>query len=99
MTDEETDAGAGRLARRYAETKKKITCIRGLVQETEPAAFKAAHSLRSVHVGDYESIKAGFDAVDWEGISKNLTSLVELGRKKAEIEDCLRDTGLGDLIR
>ena len=57
MTESETDAGVGRLTRRYAETRRRIACITGLLDEAESAAFNAAHSLRKLHRGDIEAIR------------------------------------------
>ncbi len=99
MTDEETDAGVGRLVKRYADTKKRIACIRSRTQEMGKDAERARMSLRNMHLGDYEQTKAGFDAVDWSGISDALGKLVELKIEMDRIEECLRGAGLGDLIR
>ena len=46
-----------------------------------------------------QQTKAGFDAVDWSGISDALGKLVELKIEMDRIEECLRGAGLGDLIR
>ena len=99
MTDEETDAGVGRLVKRYADTKKRIACIRSRIQEMDKGAERAGTSLRNMHLGDYEQTKAEFDAVDWSGISDALGKLVELKNEKERIEECLRGAGLEDLIR
>ena len=99
MTEDETDAGAGRLARRYADTRRKIACVRGRVNEVNEAAEKASRQLRYTHAGDYAGIKAQFDAVPWSDISDWLEKLAKLGEEKEQLETCLRDAGLGDLIR
>ena len=76
MTDEETDAGAGRLARRYADTKRKIACVQGRIDEAHEAAESSSQELRYVHAEDYAKIKAKFDAVPWANISGWLEKLV-----------------------
>ena len=99
MTEDETDAGTGRLARRYADTRRKIACVRGRVNEVCDAAGKASRDLQCIHTGDYAETKAQFDAVPWSDISDWLEKLAKLGEEKEQLETCLRDAGLGDLIR
>ena len=48
---------------------------------------------------EYAETKAQFDAVPWSDISDWLEKLAKLGEEKEQLETCLRDAGLGDLIR
>ena len=98
MTEDETDAGMGRLARRYAETKRRIACVRGRIDEVHEAAEKASRDLRYVQ-STVTDTKAQFDAVPWSDIGEWLGKLVKLEEEKGRLEGCLKDAGLGDLIR
>ena len=99
MTDEETDAGVGRLARRYADIKREIACVQGRIDEAREAAESSSSELRYLHAKDYAKIKARFDAVPWADISGWLEKLVDMGEEKKSLEGYLRDAGLGDLIK
>ena len=100
MTEDETDAGMGRLARRYAETKRKIACVRGRIDDVREAAETACRELRFLGTGESAAAKkAEFDAVPWLALSEWLGTLTKLEEEKTRLESCLRDAGLGDLIR
>ncbi len=97
MTENDTDADIGRLARRYAEVRRQIASITGFVNEKGAGAEAAAMSLRNMNFGDYEKTKQAFDAVPWAEISTHLGELAELGGERSRIQECLRQAGLGSL--
>ena len=97
MTEDETDAGIGRLARRYAEIQRQIACVKGFLHEKGKGAEGAAMSLRNMNSGNYEKTKKAFDAVPWVEISNHLGELIELSRERKRIQDCLHQAGLGAL--
>lgn len=98
MTEDKTDAGVGRLTRRYAEVQRKIASVNGFLHEKGAGAERAAVSLRNMNFGDYEKTKSEFDAVPWAEISDHLGKLAELARERDRIQDCLRQAGLGTLV-
>ena len=98
MTDEETDAGAMRLIRKYTDIKRKFACMRDRLHELSGGAENASLSLRNMHFGDYAKTKTEFDAVDWSGISNALGKLIELKIERERIEGCLREASLEGLI-
>ena len=99
MTDDEADAAAMRLIRKYVSIKQKIACVGDHLNDLKDGAENASVSLRNMNVGDYERTKAGFDAVPWAEISSCLGKMVEMSKERARIEECLREASLGDLIR
>ncbi len=98
MTEDETDAGVGRLARQYAEIQRQIASVKGFLHEKGAGAETATVSLRNMNFGDYEKTKKAFDAVPWAEISNHLGELAELARERKNIQDCLHQAGLGALV-
>ena len=99
MTDDEADAAAMRLIRKYVAIKQKIACVGDQLHDLKDGAETASVSLRNMNFGDYERAKAKFDAVPWAEISSCLGKMVGLLKERARIEECLREASLGDLIR
>ncbi len=98
MTEEEADAGAMRLIRKYDDIKRKNACVRDRLHELARDAEAAAISLMNMNGGDYEKTKAKFDAVDWSGISNTIGDLAELKMERKRIDGCLREAGLDGLL-
>ena len=99
MTDNEADAAAMRLVRKYVAIKQKIACMGDRLHELKDGAENASMSLRNMSLGNYERTKADFDAVPWAEISSCLGKMVEISKERVRIEECLREASLGDLIR
>ena len=98
MTDEETDAGVGRLVRRYADIKKKVACLTDQIQKHSGAVTQAGSNMKlNNHL--YGSLLSAWDVVDWEALGKNMESLREQVADKERLEGLLNDAGLGGLIK
>lgn len=69
------------------------------IDEVHEEAETASRDLRYTHAGDHAATKVEFDAVPWSDISEWLGTLAKLEEEKGSMENCLRDAGLGDLVR
>ena len=76
MTDEETDAGVGRLVRRYADTNKKVACLTDRIQKQSGAVTQAGSNMK-LDRRLYGSLLSAWDVVDWEALGKDMESLRE----------------------
>ena len=98
MTDEETDAGVGRLVRLYADTKKKMACLTDQIQKQSGAVTQVGSNMK-LNSNLYGSLLSAWDVVDWEALGKNMESLREQVAEKERLEGLLSDVGLGGLMK
>ena len=99
MTDQEVDAGIGRLATRYSNVNRKIACLKGKLQEAAKPAYDAAILLRCGPGVSAQRLHDQWSQIQTADILTTIQMLQEAETEKAQIEDRLREAGLDNLIR
>ena len=94
MTEDETDAGVGRLARKLTEVKRKLACAKDRLKEFEPAATGLSACFNVRQAPDYEKLQALCRETDWRSLVETANALVTLTEEKTRLEECLREAGV-----
>ena len=97
MTEEETDAGVGRLARKYAEVKRKLACVKDRLAENREGIGSLHAALKVEPIDGFDWPQKACAAIDWPTIQRDASLLSELGAEKARLEGALQEAGLGNL--
>ena len=92
MTDQEIDAGIGRLTTRYSTVNRKIACLKGKLQE-------AAILLRCGPGFTATRLQDELAEFNPDEIAATAKALIASEDEKAQLEDRLREAGLDNLIR
>ena len=98
MTDEQVEAGIGRLAKKYNEVNEKIACVRMALMEHQKKLRDVVDAINLATQGQYAKPSVTCAEVDWEGLCKHADELPDLADEKTRLEACLQQAGLGRLI-
>ena len=98
MTDDELDAGIGRMVSRYSAVNRKIACLKSRLQEASKPAYDAAIRLRCGPDFSAAALRIDLGRVDWGDLIATADTLAEQEDERARIEACLREAGLDNLI-
>jgi len=99
MTDEQEDAGIGRLASRYSAINRRVDCLKNKLKEASQPAYEAAIRLRCGPGFSATQLRDELTRVDWQGVLTTTDALVVSEEEKKQVEACLRRAGLDNLIR
>ena len=99
MTDQEIDAGIGRLTTRYSTVNRKIACLKGKLQEAAKPAYEAAILLRCGPGFTATRLQDELAKFNPDEIAATAKALIASEDEKAQLEDRLREAGLDNLIR
>ena len=98
MTEQEADAAAMQMVRKYAETKRRIACLRNQLFEQSRAVENLFTAIGiSQHGDDYSAPKIACQAVMWQEIARAAMMLSEEGEERKRLESALGEAGLADL--
>ena len=96
MTDEQCDAGIGRLVKEYAEVKKRIVVLERTQAHVREALQKAATALMT-EKGPNNPER--FEYMDHTELNALLDDLCAMKEEKTQIEQALTHAGLGNLVK
>lgn len=99
MTNEGTDAGVGGLARKYADVKRKLACVKDRLAEHQERVSSLHAALKVEPIDGFDWPKKACSEIHWPAIQRDVSLLSELGAEKARLEDALQEVGLGNLIK
>ena len=99
MTENEIDAGIGRLARKYAEINREIACVRHRLSEHGIKFRALADAINMASQGHAGAPQAACAAIDWDVVCGDASRLPELATRREELEGCLREAGLSEVIQ
>ena len=93
MTDEQCDAGIGRLVKQYTEAKKQLAVLENSLEAVKTTLHNVIHDIQR----DPEKVR--LDAyMDRAQLTELLADLQATKQEKIRLEQALRQTGLSDLV-
>ena len=99
MTDDEVNAGVGRMAHDYAETRRKIACLRNRIASHHGAVLTLLTTVGEAQTVGYGALQHACSGVDWDALTADADALAAMGKERERLEHCLREAGLGELVK